>query len=531
MLSSPLRHCGDGFVRLNQEVDPSGNQRLDQETRPLRSPSQPSSDSFVPSHDPDRRTASQAISSASEDDVKDVPGETAADANSTGNRRAADSDPEAAAVVPAVGKEAAPVRLQLDAHAELDADDVDEEDDSERQLAFERIASWVRETAEDLEHDNTGEFQSHDRLEAPVISARRKTRASLPHCDAPDLLLDLSGLLASAEPDELSPSPSTNFSKGSSNPKRILAKTADVSEGLRDQALTTEEEGRALPGIQSESSFVPQLQRSFSHRSQSQKDPSKPPRKVPGRLHIPSPHQNVDVKVRRQSLELLATRKARAKSPKHEPAALDPSSPGPPRKRSSHFDNALRTWSHPADDEGQSPVRHDRQGDHVGRMAKLWDDTGQSSEEEEVASVTVCKRMTLRRMSGFTVHSTPRHETPPLPLPGKLLRQTGEAFNPQVAVEQVDAGLRSSLVSAWHQVDAGPSRVQSQARRSDVATKRTAAQPKPTSPDEDMGLASPRLLGEPQTTPTGFKPQATGLTLQPSRSRSYDPATASLVAP
>ncbi|SPO44706.1 uncharacterized protein PSANT_02392 [Moesziomyces antarcticus] len=508
--SSHLRDGGDGFVQSAQEGDPSDNQGLDHETRPPRSPSQPGPDSFVPSYDPDRRTASEAVSPASEDDVKAVPAETAVDANSTGNRRGADSDLEAVAVLSAVRKEAAPVRLQLDVHAELDADNVDEEDDSERQLAFERIASWVRETAEDLEDDNTGGYQSHDRLEASVISARPETRASLSHCDAPDLLLDLSGLLASTVPDELSSLPSTNISNGSSSPERIFAKTNDVSKGLRDATITTEEGRRALPGIQSESSFVPQLQRSFSHRSQGQKDHSKPPRKVPGRLHIPTPQENVDVKVRRQSIELLATRKARAKSPKHEPAALDPSSPGPPRKRSSHFNNALRMWSHPADDEEQFPVHHDRQGEHVGRMAKLWDDAGQSSEEEEVASVTVCKRMTLRRMSGFTVHSTPRHETPPLPLPGKLRGRTDEVFGPQVAVERVDAGQRSSLIHAWRQADAGPSQIPLEARRSDIATKRTAARAEPTSSDEVLGLVSPRSLGKPQAPLAEVRRQAPG---------------------
>lgn len=151
------------------------------------------------------------------------------------------------------------------------------------------------------------------------------------------------------------------------------------------------------------------LTRSFSQRKQAEGASAKPI-KIPGRLKIPQRDTEVVIaKARRESLERLP---ARIKS--QQPIAEDQPQRKADPMRASEFDDVLHAWSHQGDKApALEPATPPARG-LVEKMVKNWDD----SEEEEVASVGVAQRMTLRRMSGYTVQGSPRRE--PGALPGKL---------------------------------------------------------------------------------------------------------------
>ena len=172
------------------------------------------------------------------------------------------------------------------------------------------------------------------------------------------------------------------------------------------------------------------ISRSYSQRTQPDGVIPKRAKNIPGRLKIPQREPEVAISRRRRSLELLGRRRTNA----DQQAGSRRFGQKPSRHvmgitRPSNFNEVMSAWSRPARPQTDQMTPPSTTEHRVGQMIKDWSENHLLSEDEEEASVAVCKRMTLRRMSDFTVHSTPRRE--PRPLPGKLLRQSGKTLPPE----------------------------------------------------------------------------------------------------
>ncbi|KAJ1041250.1 hypothetical protein NDA10_005300 [Ustilago hordei] len=159
------------------------------------------------------------------------------------------------------------------------------------------------------------------------------------------------------------------------------------------------------------------LSRSFSQRKKLGQTSFKPI-KIPGRLNIPQREPDlVASRPRQESLHLLpALNKSKRPALEEQPRQkVDVTNQG-------DLQCLLLARSQPGAKVAEPVTPSTRQ--QVGRMVKDWDDS--EEEEAEVASVGVARRMTLKRMSGFTVHGSPRRELKILP--GKL-RQREEVVD------------------------------------------------------------------------------------------------------
>lgn len=162
-------------------------------------------------------------------------------------------------------------------------------------------------------------------------------------------------------------------------------------------------------------------------------------RKTPGRLIMLERHENRKPdRGRRDSLQLLSFRKV-ANAIAEQQSASDREERRSEllaiATRSGKLDSALRARIHAGlrHPEADTAAPQSPRQDHVGRMSKDRDIDFDSSDDDEVASVTVGKHLTLKRMSGLTVHSTPRRQL--RRLSGKLTRRNVEDISPRKSTE------------------------------------------------------------------------------------------------
>ncbi|SNX83547.1 uncharacterized protein MEPE_02254 [Melanopsichium pennsylvanicum] len=159
------------------------------------------------------------------------------------------------------------------------------------------------------------------------------------------------------------------------------------------------------------------LSRSYSQYTQPDGTTVKQVKKLPGRLKLPQLEPELATRSRRESLELPAQRRKKTAQAhcQETPAqrGREASTQGTGALQTNDFSGVMRSSSRSVVGEevavdGASGSRYSVRQD----VTELHDVI--SSEDEEVASVAVGKRMTMRRMSDFTVHSTPRRDPRPL---------------------------------------------------------------------------------------------------------------------
>ncbi|KAF6767442.1 hypothetical protein PSEUBRA_004858 [Kalmanozyma brasiliensis GHG001] len=164
--------------------------------------------------------------------------------------------------------------------------------------------------------------------------------------------------------------------------------------------------------------------RSYSQRERSNTVAGQRARHIPGRLKIPGLKSETVKRQHRQSLELLHQRRARHANA-NEVISPEYATVRSPREatteRSSNFNDMLGLWAKSlgTGPEGSAAQAPSPQRQRVGQAIRDWDEVG-SDEDAETASVTVGKRMVLRRLSDLAIHPTPHRQA--RPLPGKLPR-------------------------------------------------------------------------------------------------------------
>ncbi|KAJ1020080.1 hypothetical protein NDA16_004360 [Ustilago loliicola] len=257
-----------------------------------------------------------------------------------------------------------------------------------RDSLIERTTLWIRNTVEeqgsvtiqgaDLDRDDDTRSVASIRL----IDLAAEAQEPLLEVSTPSHYSDeMASLPRSQEPDDAV----------RSSPARQAATASDMPE-LKDSTVTKAgkltDAFEHVPSAQISNerpALGQKLTRSFSQRKRLGKTSSKPI-KIPGRLKIPQREQEAAApKVHRESLDLLP-----ALNKPQLPAAEDQPHHNVDARRGSDFDDILLAWSQPGQTVPE-PVTPPARG-HVGRKVKDWDD----SEEEEVASVGVAKRMTLK---------------------------------------------------------------------------------------------------------------------------------------
>lgn len=163
------------------------------------------------------------------------------------------------------------------------------------------------------------------------------------------------------------------------------------------------------------------ITKSYSQRARSNSKLGRPVKPVPGRLKIPGRSSESAERQRRRSLDLLLKRRAQVGSVPHSntpPSAGKVSRQHAATERASNFNGILGLWSHQDDTQTSQPVFVDAGNQRVGQMVQEWDDIAGS--DDEVASVTVGRRMVLRRLSDLAAQSEVGVSS--RPLPGKLTR-------------------------------------------------------------------------------------------------------------
>ncbi|SPO32238.1 uncharacterized protein UTRI_02795 [Ustilago trichophora] len=322
-----------------------------------------------------------------------------------------------------------------------------------RDSLIERTASWIKTTLEEADPTEmrSAEFQHEDADLLSVAStalsemAERTLQAEALGRDA-----DSRSIFAGHPGQIVSP---PRVEKGNSAAPHSLEQPelfTSSDEAARVSTDKCSESGHPAPagmalGIASnveasvDQAWGHKIGRSYSQRSQPGGTALKQIKKIPGRLKIPQRQPEVTPQKSRERLELLSVRKTASAT-----QTIDSTNCGKERStptlgtiRSNNFDDVLRSWSRPGAAEANPVTPPSRAKHRVGQLVKDWDENLLSSEDEEVASVAVCKRLTLRRMSDFTVHSTPRRD--PRPLPGKLPQQTAETSPSRKTQTQVRA--------------------------------------------------------------------------------------------
>lgn len=191
------------------------------------------------------------------------------------------------------------------------------------------------------------------------------------------------------------------------------------------------------------------LGRSFSQRARTNQQAVEKVRRIPGRLKIPEAQSRSITRQSRDSLKLLESRRGQNRHDNEQAASsqLDTSRSRQvvESDRKNAATNMSRSQTSEDDQVSKQVDPSDRTRHHVGRMGKNWDGVDVPSDDEEVASVTTCKRMTLRRMSDFAVHATPRRAS--RPLPGKLSRLGPETYTTPSRLERPLMRLSSSQSS------------------------------------------------------------------------------------
>ncbi|SPO25104.1 uncharacterized protein UTRI_02795_B [Ustilago trichophora] len=314
-----------------------------------------------------------------------------------------------------------------------------------RDSLFERTASWIKTTLEEADPTEmrSAEFQHDDADLLSVAStalsemAERTLQAEALGRDA-----DAKSIFAGRPGQSVSP-PRAQKSDSAApysleQPKPSMS-SSDGAAGV-NTCKGSEKGTRVLAADTNvDLSWGHKIGRSYSQRSQPGGATVKQIKKIPGRLKIPQRQTEVTPQKRRESLELLSVRKmasaTQTTDSTHHGKGRSPQKIG--TTRSNNFNNVLRSWSRPEDVDANPVTPPSRAKHRVGQLVKDWDENLLSSEDEEVASVAVCKRLTLKRMSDFTVHSTPRRE--PRPLPGKLPQQTANTSPSRKTQTQVRA--------------------------------------------------------------------------------------------
>lgn len=306
-----------------------------------------------------------------------------------------------------------------------------------RTSLIERTASWIKRTLDERDSTPIASLDDQDDYETDSIIAG----------SALSELIDNSIQAEAAERLEIAePSFACNVHNGTS-PGEALEGSAFAGASLEqpsvfvnpDAAMVDRESndiGRGSKGQPSqdyntarshaaEKARSQDIGRSYSQRVQLIKSAAKPAKRIPGRIKIPQRHEEIGVRTRRQSLEQLSARKLTAVRASQQSGFSHTeivSPQGNAATRSRHFGDMQYSWLAPENLSSQtttpsspsSPTKYS-----VQRMINHWDESPLSrevegDEEEEVASIAVGKRMTLRRMSDFTFRSTPGGEAPPL---------------------------------------------------------------------------------------------------------------------
>ncbi|KAJ1028112.1 hypothetical protein NDA13_003560 [Ustilago tritici] len=311
----------------------------------------------------------------------------------------------------------APFYAGLSGNEEILAELIDEVEDADtepyvkpRDSLIERTTSWLKHTMDE---------QGSPMVEA-VNSVSDDGDADI-HTEAGSTLLEI----ADAERQVEAKPQSTHNAPG----EALLQPFSGVSAlGTSDSDAVGKDEGIHRHVNRLEQASPPQplndrpllgqkLSRSFSQRKKLGQTSFKPI-KIPGRLNIPQREPDlVASRPRQESLHLLP-----ALNKSKRPAVEEQ-----PRQKvvvtnQDDLQCVLLARSQPGAKVAEPVTPSTRQ--QVGRMVKDWDDS--EEEEAEVASVGVARRMTLKRMSGFTVHGSPRRELKIFP--GKL-RQREEVVD------------------------------------------------------------------------------------------------------
>ena len=353
------------------------------------------------------------------------------------------------------------------------------EDDNRQKSLFERTASWIKATMDEHEplpaEPSSFHQGNHDeRSEATV--AQPKTGTDSAHANA-----NVS----------ISPARQSGVSEQDKASLRLLRQADDIAirkqasgQGLPPSNVNVNEAKRSLESRLNQLEAVHHVQRqpisrtivrSYSQRDRDGQQTVKGTKRIPGRLKLPQ-HQPESLAAPRPrgSLELLSVRTTQDSSSTKKAAAsqLEASSPyqGIDTERPSNFNDALHSTCPVGDLEASDAVSPRPGGSRVDQMLKDWDT---SSEDDEVASVAVCKRMTLRRTSDFTIHGTPHRDTRTLPaklqpapadvvtpvesrsLPGKLPKKLIHPTSLHNA-RRLPGKLQRAEVSVMLQGDLGP---------------------------------------------------------------------------
>ncbi|CDW95935.1 hypothetical protein [Sporisorium scitamineum] len=273
---------------------------------------------------------------------------------------------------------------------------------------FERTASWIKSTMNEREpvavepsifdQDEVDELTVANHVQSETAAA---TEPSEPHesfsIPEPSLAHNQDNLPARARfpGDQLTARTQLNVS--AADPE-----AADCSIAAAIQRYESAPDGPNPSHDLSTKPVIGKISRSYSQRDGQGQHTVKGTRRIPGRLKIPQRQPESSATPRRDSLELLSMRRPQLSSAKDKGPSPKPvterSYQGIGSTRADNFDDILRSWSR---NNGQDPSQATPLSlgkNRVAGLVKNWDDGGGSSDDDEVAAVSTCQRMTLRRM-------------------------------------------------------------------------------------------------------------------------------------
>lgn len=298
-----------------------------------------------------------------------------------------------------------------------------QEEPEPQEPRLDRTATWIKSTMG--EHDPIAEELTSPRchhinetllLRESVLFASQELAQSKPLRD----LANSKPCFANPHDDELTPcSPQyepvlVDKHCGHVITNREAANASTCSPKREVQAEVTRDY-TALPRNSS-------LTRSYSQRDPPSQHAPKQAKRVPGRLKILAKSPEASTYHHRDSLKLLSmssVKDSRVKEQSSPPKQiaichLDRIETG----RVNDLTEMLNSLYHGQDSQATQSTPLSRGKQYVGQMVQDWNDANSSGEDDEVASVATCKRMTLKRMSDFAVQTTSRREQ--RTLPGKL---------------------------------------------------------------------------------------------------------------
>ncbi|SJX66060.1 uncharacterized protein SRS1_13501 [Sporisorium reilianum f. sp. reilianum] len=296
---------------------------------------------------------------------------------------------------------------------------------------FERTASWIKSTSDEhepvmtepssFEQDNVDRASIATHLQSEMESgADASTRKETSPIAQSSLayITDDSQSRFRAQSDQTAARKQQDVSV-----RKIGATSCSIVDAVRSLE-NRSSQYKAAPNLNA-GPISQKITRSYSQRAHQGQHTPKGTKRIPGRLKIPQRLPESPTPSRRDSLELLSVRRAQLSSAKEKGTSphtvtREKSYEGIGSAQAGKFNDVLRSWSRNADPEASQATARSQGKHRITRLVKDWDDGQGSSDDDEVAAVSTCQRMTLRRMSDFTVLNTPRRD--PRPLPGKLLR-------------------------------------------------------------------------------------------------------------